>query len=78
VVTGFSPSLPARSAQLSIVGAEISGVRARKLWPRSLVKGEFTEADLRAFEDLAASTLQDEKLRGHRAATLVPGLAALP
>ena len=48
------------AAQLSIVGAEISVVRARKLWPRSLVKGEFTEADLRAFEDLAASTLQDE------------------
>lgn len=48
------------AAQLSIVGAEISVVRARKLWPRSLVKGEVTEADLRAFEDLAASTLQDE------------------
>ena len=48
------------AAQLSILGAEINVVRARKLWPRSMVKGEFTEADLRAFEYMAASTQQDE------------------
>ena len=48
------------AAQLSILGAEISVVRSRKLWPRSLVRGEFTEADLRAFEYQAASTQQDE------------------
>lgn len=48
------------AAQLSIVGAEISAVKSRKLWPRSLVKGDFTEADLVAFEQLAASTRQDE------------------
>jgi YihY family inner membrane protein len=48
------------AAQLSILGAEISVVRSRNLWPRSLVKGEFTEADIRAFEYQAASTQQDE------------------
>jgi YihY family inner membrane protein len=48
------------AAQLSILGAEISVVKARKLWPRSMVRGEFTEADLRAFEYQAASTQQDE------------------
>lgn len=48
------------AAQLSLVGAEISVVKARKLWPRSLVQGEFTEADLRAFEYQAAATRQDE------------------
>lgn len=48
------------AAQLSILGAEISVVKARKLWPRSLVPGEFTTADLEAFADQAASTQQDE------------------
>lgn len=48
------------AAQLSILGAEISVVKARKLWPRSLVPGNFTEADLRAFEYQAAATRQDE------------------
>lgn len=48
------------AAQLSIVGAEISVVKARRLWPRSFTKGEFTRADLSAFEYLAASTQQDE------------------
>lgn len=48
------------AAQFSILGAEISVVKARRLWPRSFTKGEFTEADLAAFEYLAASTQQDE------------------
>ncbi|MBT8203671.1 MAG: YihY/virulence factor BrkB family protein [Acidimicrobiia bacterium] len=48
------------AAQFSILGAEISVVKARRLWPRSLVPGEFTEADLQAFADQAASTQQDE------------------
>lgn len=47
------------AAQLSLLGAEISVVKSRHLWPRSLVKGEFTEADLRAYEYLALSTQQD-------------------
>jgi uncharacterized BrkB/YihY/UPF0761 family membrane protein len=48
------------AAQFSILGAEINVVRARHLWPRSLVKGEFTPADLRAYEYQAASMRQDE------------------
>ena len=48
------------AAQLSILGAEISVVKSRGLWPRSLVKGEFTAADVAAYEFLAASTQQDE------------------
>ncbi len=48
------------AAQLSILGAEISVVKARRLWPRSFTKGDFTAADLAAFEYLAASTQQDE------------------
>lgn len=48
------------AAQLSILGAEISVVKSRKLWPRSFTKGEFTEADIVAFEHLAAATQQDE------------------
>jgi uncharacterized BrkB/YihY/UPF0761 family membrane protein len=47
------------AAQFSILGAEINVVRARHLWPRSLVPGTFTEADLAAFRNLAASTQQD-------------------
>ena len=48
------------AAQLSILGAEISAVKARRLWPRSFTKGDFTEADLVVFEHLANSTQQDE------------------
>jgi YihY family inner membrane protein len=48
------------AAQFSILGAEISVVKARRLWPRSFTRGEFTKADLVAFEHLAASTQQDE------------------
>jgi YihY family inner membrane protein len=48
------------AAQFSILGAEISVVKSRRLWPRSFTKGEFTRADLVAFEHLAASTQQDE------------------
>lgn len=48
------------AAQFSILGAEISVVKARRLWPRSFTKGEFTPADLAAYEYLAASTQQDE------------------
>lgn len=47
------------AAQLSILGAEISAVRARKLWPRSLTKDSFTEADIEVFEMLADATRQN-------------------
>lgn len=47
------------AAQLSILGAEISAVRAHRLWPRSLTKDSFTEADLQMFEMLADSTRQN-------------------
>ncbi|MCA8943424.1 MAG: YihY/virulence factor BrkB family protein, partial [Planctomycetes bacterium] len=48
------------ASQLSIVGAEINAVRARRLWPRSLTAGQLTRADLDAFEQLANSTRQDD------------------
>jgi YihY family inner membrane protein len=48
------------AAQFSILGAEISVVKSRRLWPRSFTKGEFTPADLAVFEYLAGSTQQDE------------------
>lgn len=48
------------AAQISILGAEISVVKSRRLWPRSIVKGNYTEADMEAFELLAASTRQEE------------------
>lgn len=47
------------AAQLSILGAEISAVKAYRLWPRSLTKGSFTEADIDTYERLAASTRQN-------------------
>jgi hypothetical protein len=48
------------AAQLSILGAEIGVVKSRKLWPRSFIRGDLTDADLAAFKYLAASTQQDE------------------
>jgi uncharacterized BrkB/YihY/UPF0761 family membrane protein len=48
------------AAQLSILGAEISAVKARKLWPRGITKGDFTDADLEAFGLAARSTRLDE------------------
>ncbi len=48
------------AAQLSILGAEISAVKTRRLYPRSIVKGDFTQADIEAFELLADSTRQDD------------------
>ena len=48
------------AAQFSIIGAEISVVKSRRLWPRSFTKGEFTEADLAAYMYLAAATQQDD------------------
>lgn len=51
------------ASQLSIVGAEINVVLARRLWPRSLTSRNLTAADVRAFELLADSTRQDESYR---------------
>jgi membrane protein len=48
------------AAQLSIIGAEISAVKAHRLWPRSLTKNNFTAADIDVFERLARSTRQSE------------------
>ena len=47
-------------AQLSILGAEIGVVKSRRLWPRSFIRGDLTDADLAAFKYLAGSTQQDE------------------
>lgn len=47
------------AAQTSILGAEISAVRAHRLWPRSLTKDNFTAADIDVFERLAGSTRQN-------------------
>ena len=51
------------ASQLSILGAEINVVRARRLWPRSLTPGSLTDADIEAFEHLANSTRQDASYR---------------
>jgi YihY family inner membrane protein len=48
------------ASQLSILGAVINAVMARRLWPRSLTSGHLTAADIEAFEQLANSTRQDE------------------
>ena len=40
-------------AQLALYAAEINVVRARQLWPRSIVQPPLTEADMRALDDIA-------------------------
>lgn len=44
------------ASQLSLLGAEVSAVRSRGLWPRSYMKGDLTEADIRSFGYQAEST----------------------
>jgi uncharacterized BrkB/YihY/UPF0761 family membrane protein len=41
------------SAQVILYGAEVNVVRARRLWPRSMLQPPLTEADQRALTDLA-------------------------
>lgn len=41
------------SAQLALYASEINVVRARKLWPRSIVQPPLTDADKRALDDIA-------------------------
>jgi uncharacterized BrkB/YihY/UPF0761 family membrane protein len=41
------------SAQVTLYGAEVNVVRARRLWPRSILQPPLTEADERALIDLA-------------------------
>jgi YihY family inner membrane protein len=41
------------TAQLTLYAAEINVVLARRLWPRSIVQPPLTEADKRAFDDIA-------------------------
>jgi uncharacterized BrkB/YihY/UPF0761 family membrane protein len=45
-------------AQLTLYAAEINVVWARRLWPRSIVQPPLTDADKRAFDDIA---LQGER-----------------
>jgi uncharacterized BrkB/YihY/UPF0761 family membrane protein len=40
-------------AQVTLYGAEVNVVRARRLWPRSILQPPLTEADQRALIDLA-------------------------
>ena len=40
-------------AQVTLYGAEVNVVRARRLWPRSILQPPLTEADQRALTDLA-------------------------
>jgi uncharacterized BrkB/YihY/UPF0761 family membrane protein len=51
-------------AQVTIVCAEINVVRARRLWPRSLVR-PLTDADRRALSDYAAreTRVEDAQVR---------------
>jgi YihY family inner membrane protein len=46
------------SAQLALYAAEANVVWARRLWPRSIIQPPLTEADKRAFDDIA---LQGER-----------------
>jgi uncharacterized BrkB/YihY/UPF0761 family membrane protein len=41
------------SAQVTLYGAEVNVVRARRLWPRSILQPPLTDADQRALIDLA-------------------------
>jgi hypothetical protein len=41
------------SAEVTLYGAEVNVVRARGLWPRSILQPPLTEADQRALIDLA-------------------------
>jgi uncharacterized BrkB/YihY/UPF0761 family membrane protein len=41
------------SAQVTLYGAEVNVVRARQLWPRSILQPPLTQADQRALIDLA-------------------------
>jgi uncharacterized BrkB/YihY/UPF0761 family membrane protein len=41
------------TAQLTLYAAEINVVRARKLWPRSLIQPPLTDADRRVFDAIA-------------------------
>ena len=41
------------SAQVMLYGAEVNVVRARRLWPRSILQPPLTQADRRALIDLA-------------------------
>ena len=47
------------AAQISILGAEISAVRTRRIWPRSYVEGDLTVADVEAFRLHASATQLD-------------------
>jgi len=44
-------------AQITLYVVELDVVRVRKLWPRSLAPPPFTEADMRAYESYARTTL---------------------
>jgi hypothetical protein len=41
------------SAQVTLYAAEVNVVRARRLWPRSILQPPLTQADQRALTDLA-------------------------
>jgi uncharacterized BrkB/YihY/UPF0761 family membrane protein len=58
------------SSQLIILAAEINVVRARRLWPRSLSRGEFTDADHRAFAGYAGA---QQRVPGQIITSEVPG-----
>jgi uncharacterized BrkB/YihY/UPF0761 family membrane protein len=60
------------AAQLSIIGAEISAVKAHRLWPRSLVKDHFTDADVELFRRLAGATRQNLAYEVSLRATAAP------
>jgi YihY family inner membrane protein len=52
-------------AQVTLYGAEVNVVRARRLWPRSILQPPLTEADQRALIDLA----RQEERRPEQAST---------
>jgi len=67
-------------AQLTLYAAELNVVRARRLWPRSLIQPPLTEADRRQLDSLAkvgerrkgqvvVTTLAPEDLQDERTAS---------
>ncbi|MBO0727735.1 MAG: YihY/virulence factor BrkB family protein [Acidimicrobiaceae bacterium] len=55
-------------AQVTLYAAEINVVKARKLWPRSLVQPPLTDADHRVLEHLAKT---EERYDGHEVTSVV-------
>ena len=59
-------------AQLTLYAAEANVVWARRLWPRSIVQPPLTDADKRAFDDIALQGERRPSSRWSRAGRTIP------